>query len=50
VYRLSKNLDEDVARYHLEKIGVKLSKLTPEQSKYLGINIDGPYKPEHYRY
>ncbi len=50
VYRLSKNLDEDVARYHLEKIGVKLTKLTPEQSKYLGINVDGPYKPEHYRY
>ncbi len=50
VYRLSKKLDEEVARLHLEKIGVKLTKLTPAQSKYLGIPVDGPYKPEHYRY
>lgn len=50
VYRLPKYLDEDVARLHLEKIGVKLTKLTKEQSVYLEIPIDGPYKPEHYRY
>lgn len=50
VYRLSKKLDEEVARLHLEKIGVKLTKLTPEQAKYLGVPVDGPYKPEHYRY
>jgi adenosylhomocysteinase len=50
VYRLSKKLDEEVARLHLEKIGVKLSALTPAQAKYLGIAVEGPYKPEHYRY
>jgi adenosylhomocysteinase len=50
VYRLPKNLDEEVARLHLEQIGVKLTKLTDEQSKYLGIPKEGPYKPEHYRY
>lgn len=50
VYRLSKKLDEEVARLHLEKIGVKLTKLTEEQAKYLGVSMDGPYKPEHYRY
>ena len=50
VYRLPKNLDEEVARLHLEKIGVKLTKLTPQQAEYLGVNPDGPYKPEHYRY
>jgi adenosylhomocysteinase len=50
VYRLSKRLDEEVARLHLEQIGVKLTKLTPEQAEYLCVNIDGPYKPEHYRY
>lgn len=50
VYRLSKQLDEEVARLHLEKIGVKLTKLTKEQSDYLGIPVEGPYKPEHYRY
>lgn len=50
VYRLSKKLDEEVARLHLEKIGVKLTKLTQEQAEYLGVNVDGPYKPEHYRY
>ncbi|CBA17267.1 adenosylhomocysteinase [Xanthomonas albilineans] len=50
VYRLPKKLDEEVARLHLEKIGVKLTKLTEDQAAYLGIAIDGPYKPEHYRY
>jgi adenosylhomocysteinase len=50
VYRLPKHLDEEVARLHLEKIGVKLTRLTPKQAKYLGISADGPYKPEHYRY
>ena len=50
VYRLPKKLDEEVARLHLEKIGVKLTKLTDKQAKYLGVSPDGPYKPEHYRY
>ncbi|MBN1198909.1 MAG: adenosylhomocysteinase [Bacteroidales bacterium] len=50
VYRLSKKLDEEVARLHLEQLGVKLTKLTPEQAAYLGVPVDGPYKPEHYRY
>ncbi len=50
VYRLPKYLDEEVARLHLEKIGVKLSKLTPEQAAYIGVKVEGPYKAEHYRY
>jgi len=50
VYTLPKKLDEEVARLHLEKLGVKLTKLTNKQSEYLNINIDGPYKPEAYRY
>ncbi len=50
VYRLSKKLDEEVARLHLEQLGVKLTKLTPEQSAYIGVPVEGPYKPEHYRY
>ncbi|HQX25356.1 MAG TPA: adenosylhomocysteinase, partial [Pseudomonadota bacterium] len=50
VYRLPKKLDEEVARLHLEKIGVKLTRLTDEQAAYLGVDVDGPYKPEHYRY
>ncbi len=50
VYRLSKKLDEEVARLHLEQIGVKLTKLTDDQAEYLGIPKEGPYKPEHYRY
>jgi adenosylhomocysteinase len=50
VYVLPKNLDEEVARLHLEKIGVKLTKLTKEQSEYLGVPVSGPYKPSHYRY
>ena len=50
VYRLPKHLDEEVARLHLERIGVKLTKLTKEQADYIGVPVDGPYKPEHYRY
>jgi adenosylhomocysteinase len=50
VYRLPKKLDEEVARLHLEKIGVKLTRLTKKQADYLGVPLDGPYKPEHYRY
>ncbi|ADN00988.1 adenosylhomocysteinase [Spirochaeta thermophila] len=50
VYRLPKKLDEEVARLHLEKLGVKLTRLTPEQAAYIGVPEDGPYKPEHYRY
>jgi adenosylhomocysteinase len=50
VYRLPKKLDEEVARLHLEKIGVKLTRLTAAQAAYLGVDADGPYKPEHYRY
>ena len=50
VYRLPKKLDEEVARLHLEKIGVKLTKLTKKQAEYLGVPAEGPYKPEHYRY
>jgi adenosylhomocysteinase len=50
VYRLPKHLDEEVARLHLEKIGAKLTKLTKEQAEYLGVPLEGPYKPEHYRY
>jgi adenosylhomocysteinase len=50
VHRLPKKLDEEVARLHLEKLGVKLTKLTPAQADYLGVPTEGPYKPEHYRY
>jgi adenosylhomocysteinase len=50
VYVLPKHLDEEVARLHLDKLGVKLTKLTPEQAEYLGVPIEGPYKPENYRY
>jgi adenosylhomocysteinase len=50
VYRLPKKLDEEVARLHLERIGVKLTRLTPKQAAYIGVPIDGPYKPDHYRY
>ncbi len=50
VYRLSKKLDEEVARLHLEKIGVKLTKLSKDQADYIGVDVEGPYKPEHYRY
>jgi adenosylhomocysteinase len=50
VYTLPKHLDEEVARLHLEQIGVQLTQLTPEQAEYLGIPIAGPFKPDHYRY
>jgi adenosylhomocysteinase len=50
VYRLPKQLDEEVARLHLERIGVKLTQLTQEQADYIGVNVNGPYKAEHYRY
>ena len=50
VHRLPKELDEEVARLHLDKLGVTLTKLTQEQADYLGINVTGPYKPDHYRY
>jgi adenosylhomocysteinase len=50
VYRLSKDLDEEVARLHLDKLGAKLTKLSEEQADYIGVPVGGPYKPEHYRY
>jgi adenosylhomocysteinase len=50
VYRLPKKLDEEVARLHLEKIGVKLTKLSKKQADYIGVPVEGPYKAEHYRY
>ncbi|MGB6319490.1 MAG: adenosylhomocysteinase, partial [Litorimonas sp.] len=50
VYMLPKHLDEKVARLHLEKIGVKLTEMSKEQADYIGVDQDGPYKPEHYRY
>lgn len=50
VYRLPKKLDEEVARLHLDQIGVKLTKLTQKQADYIGISVDGPFKAEHYRY
>ncbi|MCI0434200.1 MAG: adenosylhomocysteinase [Gemmatimonadetes bacterium] len=50
VYTLPKRLDEKVARLHLDKLGVKLTQLTPEQARYIGVPAEGPYKPDHYRY
>ncbi|MDB5406766.1 MAG: adenosylhomocysteinase, partial [Rhodospirillales bacterium] len=50
VYVLPKHLDEKVAALHLEKLGVKLTKLTSQQAQYLGLDNAGPYKPDHYRY
>jgi len=50
VYTLPKELDEEVARLHLARLAVKLSRLNEKQSEYLGIPVDGPYKPDHYRY
>jgi len=50
VYILPKHLDEKVARLHLDRIGVKLTKLSNEQAAYIGVSADGPFKPEHYRY
>lgn len=50
MYRLPKHLDEEVARLHLKRIGVKLTKLTKKQADHLGVPVEGPYKPEPYRY
>ena len=50
VYRLPKELDEEVARLHLEKLGAKLTRLTPEQADYIGVPVEGPFKSDHYRY
>jgi adenosylhomocysteinase len=50
VYTLPKHLDEKVARLHLNALGAELTELTPSQSVYLGVPVDGPYKSEHYRY
>src|ERR1700712_5016606 len=50
VYRLAKHLDEKVAKIHVEALGGSLTKLTKEQAEYIGVDVDGPYKPEHYRY
>jgi len=50
VYVLPKHLDEEVARLHLEKIGAHLTRLREDQAKYIGVSVDGPFKPEHYRY
>ncbi len=50
VYTLPKHLDEKVAALHLEKLGVKLTKLTPKQAGYIGVSTEGPFKPDHYRY
>ena len=50
VYRLDKQLDEEVARLHLDKLGAKLTQLSQEQADYISVPVDGPYKPEHYRY
>ena len=50
VHLMPKRLDEEVARLHLDQLGVKLTKLTPEQAAYMNVPVDGPYKPDHYRY
>ncbi|MER6898175.1 adenosylhomocysteinase, partial [Amycolatopsis sp. NPDC000740] len=50
VYRLPKHLDEKVARLHLDALGVRLTKLSKEQAEYIGVDVDGPYKLDHYRY
>jgi adenosylhomocysteinase len=50
VYRLSKELDEEVARLHLDQLGARLTKLTDSQAEYIGVAVSGPYKPDHYRY
>jgi adenosylhomocysteinase len=50
VHLLPKKLDEEVARLHLDKLGVKLTKLTPEQAEYIHVAVEGPYKPSYYRY
>ena len=50
VYTLPKHLDEKVARLHLDKIGVRLTKLRPDQAEYIGVKAEGPFKADHYRY
>ena len=50
VTRLSKELDEEVARLHLDQLGAKLTKLTPKQAAYIDVSVDGPFKPDYYRY
>ena len=50
MYTLPKHLDEKVARLHLDALGVQLTELTEEQADYLGVPVEGPYKPDHYRY
>ena len=50
VYVLPKHLDEKVAALHLDKLGVKLTKLTQKQADYIGVPVEGPFKPDHYRY
>jgi adenosylhomocysteinase len=50
VYTLPKHLDEEVARLHLGRLGVRLTQLTSEQADYLGVPVEGPFKPDHYRY
>ena len=50
VYRLPKHLDEKVARIHVEALGGELTKLTKDQAEYIGVDVEGPYKPDHYRY
>jgi len=50
VYTLPKDLDEEVARLHLEKLGVKLTRMSEEQASYIGVPVKGPFKPDHYRY
>jgi adenosylhomocysteinase len=50
VYVLPKNLDEKVARLHLDAVGARLTQMSPEQAAYIGVPVEGPYKPDHYRY
>jgi adenosylhomocysteinase len=50
VYVLPKHLDEKVARLHLDALGVRLTKLSPDQAAYIGVPVEGPFKPDHYRY
>ena len=50
VYVLPKHLDEKVAHLHLQRIGVNLTRLRDDQARYIGVDVDGPYKPDHYRY
>ena len=50
IHMLPKKLDEEVARLHLDKLGVKLTQLNPKQAQYVGVPVDGPFKPEYYRY